>query len=254
MIGELITFVIVQKLMEIRNSRSIFVFNVILATLTGVIAIGISQNGEDLIRFTLFPITVILIIQELFLMQYAFKEENMAFTRRIHSHLFNLTPSSMWKGKLLVVTSCIAIFLLISVYSIISGYQFTTMIVIRTLLLSISITLILDPLLGLLDKGGIEFAIGCFTYIVLIIFGYSGLNNLLVILNTSEYWYLAALGIALFTFFILRLRWAYYKLFCYEDKDHLMMLVLSVVIPITILILPMVPEHLHNLLLLIRGD
>jgi hypothetical protein len=240
--------------MEMRDSKSIFFFNAILAILAGMVAIGISPNGEDLIRFALFPITTILIIQELFLMQYAFKEENMDFTRRIHSHLFNLTPSSMWKGKLLVVTSIIAISLLISVYLIISGIQFTTMIVIRTLLLSISLTLILDPLIGLLDKGGIDIAIGCFTYIVLIIFGYSGLNNILVILNTSEYWYLAALGIALFTFFILRLRWAYYKLFCYEDEDHLLMLVISVVIPITILILPMVPEHLYNLLNLIRGD
>jgi len=242
--------------MRIRGGRTVFTFNAFLALCVAFTAIVLGNQEISAAQRALYPFTIAIILQESVIIQYSFREENSIFTERINQHFSNIFSAMTWKiGKspILNLALCVVVFLSLVMYASISNQGLSSTMYLRILCISVSIVLILDPLSGLLDKSVPELLSGSFTYCILILFGFNGLIKILGSLQSSFSWPFEFIGITVFTIFILRLRWAYYQLFCFENQEHLVWLVLSVIIPMGILILPLLPDYFGELQSLIWG-
>lgn len=221
-------------------------FNLIVAVVLGtVVSLTSDSLGGTLSDGMVFAMCAALLAQEIVIVQIFYREANIDFQERL------LQGQVTRKNRNLVLFVPFATIMLIGLVVLgISERPYGAMSILRVICVSLIITLGLDPLLGLFDRGPFAVFGAAVVYFMVLEAGYNGHGLLALRLEgllgmTSS----VALASCVFCYLMLSARWTYYRLFCFgryiSDWKHS---ILDTGIPLIIIAAPGIPLFITMLL------
>jgi hypothetical protein len=213
--------------------------NFTLALLIGIFTANISVNSPMLMPdMLIFSLAVGLVLQEVILVQFLSVGPNTEYQKRLFQG--NITNEKRLTMLFLPFTIIFATGILLLFFSD-RSFEFTS--ILRILCVSVIFTLGVDPLFGLTDRDGFAVFGAAVVYMLIIgsaIRGYGELVGVFdLIFGTFVTMSLSGLT---FSYLILSIRWTYYRLFCFNQIDEPIHVIIDSCIPIIIILLPSVPK------------
>ena len=237
--------------MRRQSSRFGIPFNLAAAFTVGMV---FSARNEDLGAFQsdipMIGIALALLFQEIILVQWLSSEANSAFTERLLD--YQITDAKRIKYLIIPFVCCLIFGIIIS---LLVPREIFGMGIIRILSVSLILTLCLDPLMGLKDKGLTAIIGAGLAYILVLQAGVNGHGNAADWLSQ----YLPQMASELIStgvlcYMILSCRWTYYRLFCFEESEDRAKAAIDSFIPFTIMTLSSLPALFSFLSLIFTGQ
>ena len=233
------------------NYKSIAVIpiNLIISVIVGLIVAFASNDFErEVPSILLFSCAVALFFQEVFLVQIAHRKENIDFQNRLFSGKVTNSKRLLVLTLPFVISVCLGLVLMFVYHG---GLKIS--LIMRILAVGIIITLGIDPIIGLFDKGPVAM------FGAIVIYGIvvnSGLNNYPELGDSLGDWLplfpAVALSSMALAYLLLSIRWTYYRLFCLEYPDWKAFFIRTG-IPLAVILSPSYYEIYESLRFLFLG-
>jgi hypothetical protein len=128
-------------------------------------------------------------------------------------------------------------------------------IIVRIISVSMILTLCLDPILGLSDKGPTQLIGAGLAYLFLLQQGISGYPNIADWLSERMPELASDLiSTGVLTYLVLSCRWTYYKLFCFQEMEDWKKAAVDTLVPFLILFIGALPDTFRFITLLFTGS
>tara|TARA_A100001037_G_C15051689_1_gene590426 strand:+ start:257 stop:973 length:717 start_codon:yes stop_codon:yes gene_type:complete len=225
-------------------------FNLACALIVGI---AFSARNEGLGAFQsdipIIGIALALLLQEIVLVQWLSRDANSDFTVRLLD--YDITDSKRMKYLFIPFLCCLffGIVLSLLVPREIFGMGF-----IRILSVSMILTLCIDPLMGLKDKGPTAIVGAGLAYVLVLQAGVSGHGNAAEWL--SQYVPTMAselISTTVLCYMILSCRWTYYRLFCFEEMEDWKVAAIDTFIPFMVMTAGALPSLFEFFSLIFTG-
>lgn len=171
--------------------------------------------GQEIPSILLYSCAIALFLQEVFLVQIAHRKENIEYQERLFSGKVTNTK------RLLVMASPFILSMAVGLAMMalnLGSMEFP--VVMRIFAVGVIITLGIDPIIGLFDKGPVAMFGAVVIYGIVVNAGLKNYPSLGQFLgkNLPLFPSVALSSIAL-AYLLLSIRWTYYRLFCLEYPD-----------------------------------
>jgi len=216
-------------------------FNIMVAVVVGVLVGWRAGVPTELIPdLMVFGLAAGFFIQELFLIQIMSNEANVQFQERLLKG-----ETTGHNRRIVLLVPFISISILGLLILLFSERGFDTASILRIASVAFILTLGLDPLLGLADRGPLAIFGATLVYIIVIHAGISGYTELSESLyNVIGKFSAVAFSSAVLSYLLLSTRWTYYRLFCFNQIHEWRRVIIDTVIPLTIIVIPSIPQFI----------
>lgn len=230
------------------KKASVMPINAIISVIVGLIVAYASGEAGGIPSILLYSCAVALFLQEVFLVQITHRKENIEFQDRLFSG--KVTRSK----RTLVITLPFVISMLLGLTLMgmnQTGFELT--LVVRILAVAVILTLGIDPIVGLFDRGPVAMFGAVVIYGIVV---NAGLNNYPGLGAYLE-GYLplfpsVALSSMALAYLLLSIRWTYYRLFCLGYPDWGTFFIRTGV-PLAVILSPRFPDFYNSLGTLFLG-
>ena len=219
------------------------------------ICVGLFLGNQSATDLTQIPdnfagyLALALILQELILVQYMSHDANIAYQYRVLNGEINRSR------RLQLLLLPLFLLLVIGLFGVaISERSLDFSAFLRVLSISTIIVLGLDPLFGLSDRGFLATFGAAVVYLLVIGTALQKISILAVGLSTyvGVSVSISATYLAL-SYFLLSIRWTYYRLFCFNQVDEPFHVVIDSIIPFMIILSPSLPQFWNSTVWLFTG-
>jgi len=234
-----------------RSTRLGIPINLALAITIGIaFSVRSSESSAFESDLPVIGLAIGLFLQEMVLVQILSRDANSSFEERLLGH--NITSS---KRRQFLFVPFLFCFVLGLVISLVSPRALDVSALLRILSVSIILTLCIDPMMGLHDKGPTALVGAGLAYVLVLQAGVTGYPNAAVWLsnwlpNTAS----ALISTGVLAYLVLSCRWTYYRLFCFEEMEDWHRAAIDTFIPFLIMFLGALPDFYSFLMLLFTGQ
>jgi len=234
-----------------RSARLGIPINLALAIAIGIaFSVRSSESNAFESDLPVIGLAIGLFLQEMILVQILSRDANSSFEERLLGH--NITSS---KRRQFLFVPFLLCFVLGLVISLVSPRALDVSALLRILSVSIILTLCIDPMMGLHDKGPTALVGAGLAYVLVLQAGVTGYPNAAEWLsnwlpNTAS----ALISTGVLAYLVLSCRWTYYRLFCFEEMEDWHRAAIDTFIPFLIMFLGALPDFYSFLMLLFTGQ
>jgi hypothetical protein len=194
-------------------------------------------------------IAIGMFIQEMVLVQILSRDANTGYEDRLLGN--EVTPSRRRQFLFAPFFFCLVLGLVIAW---VSPRPLDFIALVRVISVSVILTLCMDPLMGLHDKGPTALVGAGMAYVLVLQAGISGYPNIAEWLSQwMPYSASALLSTGVLTYLILSCRWTYYRLFCFEEMEDWHRAAIDTFIPFIALFAGALPNMYSFFALLFTG-
>jgi len=214
-------------------------FNLAAALVVGI-AFSVRSKGMTAFEsdIPIIGIALVMLFQEGILVQWLSSDANSDFTNRLLD--YDITDEKRFRYLVIPFTCCLLLGVLISY---IVPRDILGIGLLRIVSVSLILTLCIDPLMGLKDKGPTAIVGAGLAYVLVLQAGVSGhanaaewLSNFMPIMASE------LLSTSVLCYMILSCRWTYYRLFCFEEMEDWHRAAIDTFIPFMIMAVGAIPS------------